>query len=146
MTIAELALSGKKLVSAVPQPWLLIGIVILSSSASFGLGILEGRESGTGSGLSISELATTTPPAGVRTAGSALQAAAAASGAPQPVAAVPSTLPAGGQVVASKSGAKYYLPWCGGAKLIKDANKVWFASREAAEAAGYQPAANCKGL
>ena len=48
--------------------------------------------------------------------------------------------------VASKSGTKYHLPWCSGARRIKEENKVWFATKEEAEAAGYTPAANCKGL
>lgn len=55
-------------------------------------------------------------------------------------------LEAGGQVVASKSGTKYHLPWCSGAKSIKEENKIYFDSIEAARAAGYTPAANCKGL
>ncbi len=48
--------------------------------------------------------------------------------------------------VASKTGTKYHLPWCSGARRIKVENKVWFATKEEAEAAGYTPAANCKGL
>ncbi len=48
-----------------------------------------------------------------------------------------------GTYVASKSGSKYYLPSCGGAERIKDENKVWFATKEEAETAGYTPAANC---
>ncbi len=48
--------------------------------------------------------------------------------------------------VASKTGTKYHLPWCAGAQRIKDENKVWFATKEDAEAAGYTPAANCKGI
>lgn len=51
-----------------------------------------------------------------------------------------------GGVVASKSGTKYHFPWCAGAKSIKEANKVWFASIAEAKAAGYEPASNCKGL
>jgi hypothetical protein len=51
-----------------------------------------------------------------------------------------------GQYVASKSGTKYHLPWCGGAKQIKEENKVWFQTKEEAEWAGYTPAANCKGI
>lgn len=49
-------------------------------------------------------------------------------------------------VVASRGGTKYYLPWCAGADRIRDANKVWFASPEAAEAHGYERASNCDGL
>ena len=48
--------------------------------------------------------------------------------------------------VASKRGTKYHAPWCSGAQRIKDANKIWFASKIEAEKAGYSPAANCKGL
>ncbi len=51
-----------------------------------------------------------------------------------------------GAVVASKTGSKYHFPWCSGASQIAAANKVQFASAEAARAAGYLPASNCKGL
>ncbi len=50
------------------------------------------------------------------------------------------------RVVASKTGKKYYLEWCGAADRITSENKVWFDSPAAAEAAGYTPAANCAGL
>ncbi len=52
----------------------------------------------------------------------------------------------GGAVVGSRSGTVYHLPWCSGAERIKEENKVWFASPEAARAAGYRPAGKCKGL
>jgi hypothetical protein len=48
--------------------------------------------------------------------------------------------------VGSRSGTKYHLLWCPGAKTIKESNKVYFASKEEAERAGYSPAANCKGI
>jgi len=51
-----------------------------------------------------------------------------------------------GAYVASKSGTKYHLPWCGSAKQIKEENKVWFDTKEEAERAGYTPASNCKGI
>ena len=51
-----------------------------------------------------------------------------------------------GAYVASKSGTKYHLPWCGSAKQIKEENKIWFATKEEAEKAGYTPSANCKGI
>ena len=50
------------------------------------------------------------------------------------------------EVVASRSGTKYHLPTCGGAKQIKETNLIRFDSVEMARAAGYTPAANCKGL
>lgn len=52
----------------------------------------------------------------------------------------------GGKVVASRNGTKYHAPWCGGAGRISEKNKIWFKSEEAARAAGYTPAGNCKGL
>ncbi len=54
--------------------------------------------------------------------------------------------PTTGTLVGSKNGTKYHYPWCGGAKRIKEENKVWFASAAVARAAGYTPAANCPGL
>lgn len=52
----------------------------------------------------------------------------------------------GGKIVASKKGSKYHFPWCPGARAMSESNKVWFDSEEAARAAGYTPAGNCKGL
>jgi methylphosphotriester-DNA--protein-cysteine methyltransferase len=46
-------------------------------------------------------------------------------------------------VVGSKTGRRYHLPDCPGAKRIKPANLITFESIEAAKAAGYTPAANC---
>lgn len=57
-----------------------------------------------------------------------------------------SSLPSGEGYVASKSGTKYHLPWCSGAQRIIESNKVWFATKVEAEAAGYSPASNCKGI
>ena len=133
MSIPELAARSKTVLDRIPGPYFLVAIVVLASTAAFGLGYLEGRSQG-GGGVTITELATTTP---------AFMATAAAAEAP---AAATTTIPAGGQVVASKTGTKYYLPWCGTVKLIKDENKVWFADAAAAQAAGYEPASNCKGL
>ncbi|MES2223419.1 MAG: hypothetical protein V4469_00635 [Patescibacteria group bacterium] len=50
------------------------------------------------------------------------------------------------QVVASKTGKRYYLPWCGAAQRIADKNKVYFASALDAEKAGLTKASNCKGM
>jgi hypothetical protein len=49
-----------------------------------------------------------------------------------------------GKYVASLSGTKYHLPGCSGAKNIKPENKIWFATKEEAEIAGFEPAANCQ--
>ena len=51
-----------------------------------------------------------------------------------------------GSIVASKSGTKYYFPWCSGVSRISEANKVWFNSIEEARAKGLTPASGCAGL
>ena len=51
-----------------------------------------------------------------------------------------------GTVFGSRSGTKYYYPWCSGAARIKPENRVWFATIAAAKASGLTPAANCPGL
>jgi len=48
--------------------------------------------------------------------------------------------------VGSKSGTKYHLITCAGAKRIKPENKIYFRTTTEAEAAGYSKAANCPGL
>jgi len=50
------------------------------------------------------------------------------------------------QLVASKSGKKYYYPWCTGVQKIAEKNRIYFASKTEAEARGYTPSATCKGL
>ncbi len=142
MTIADLTDAGKAHLGRIPGAWLIAGIVILSSTASFGLGILEGKGQA-GSNLTIGETPTTTPLGGTTSAYTQPAAAAAAVITPIPVTAPVAT---DGQVVAAKTGSKYYFPWCGTVKLIKEENKVWFPTRAAAEAAGYTAATNCKGM
>lgn len=112
MTIAEAREKCKILIGRVPRDVFIIAILVLASSASFGLGYLAGIDAGQGSGVSI-ELS--------------------------PLVATSSA----GQIVASKTGTKYYLSQCAGANRITDANKVWFTSASAAQAAGYTLAANC---
>ena len=129
MNIAEWPYKGKEALSRVPKDVLLVAILLLSVSAAFGLGYLTGEDTRQGSQLSVSKVPLTGE-----------SAVAEATSSP------PTSMAAGGKYVASKTGTKYYLPWCGGVKTIKDSNKVWFASKTAAEAAGYAPAANCKGI
>lgn len=119
MTIADTREKCKRYLARVPRDVLIISILVLASVLSFWLGLLAGQDVGQGRDT-VSE-------------------------APLLDAAVATTSTAGG-VVASKNGTKYYLPGCAGASRISDANKVWFASAAAAEAQGYAPAANCKGL
>ena len=56
------------------------------------------------------------------------------------------TIKTDGPVIGSKSGKKYYFPWCGTVKRIKPENQVHFPSIAAAKAAGFTPGGNCKGL
>ena len=45
--------------------------------------------------------------------------------------------------MASINGKVYYPVNCEAAKRIKEENRIWFASKEEAEADGYTPAQNC---
>jgi len=139
MTIAGVGERCKTLVATVPRDVLILAILVLSASASFGLGYLTGRDQAVGKGgMTIEVIQPNLPPEPATTGAGAgpLSAQSSYEGAPQGSAAY----------VASKNGTKYYLPNCSGAKRISEANKVWFASPAAAVAAGYAPAANCKGL
>jgi hypothetical protein len=51
-----------------------------------------------------------------------------------------------GEVIGSKTGKKYYFPWCGTAKRIKPENQIHFTTVEEAKNAGYTAGGNCKGL
>ncbi len=120
MTIAEAREKCKKHfaeMKAVPQDVLLILILLLASLLSFWLGYMAGKDVGQ-----------------------------AGQGSVVTVDASPLVASTTGQLVASKNGTKYYLPWCAGVDRISDANKVWFNSVESAKAKGYSPASNCKGL
>lgn len=98
--------------------WGIVALVLLVGLASFGLGRLSALEE-------------------ARPAVSVSQAVAAAGAV---------NMQAGGQVVASRKGSAYHYPWCSGASSIAPQNKMWFASPEVAQSAGYRPAKNCKGL
>jgi hypothetical protein len=132
MSIPEHVGEGKRRGGRIPSDLLVILILVLCCSAAFGLGILTGKEMGQGGEdkkLWIEELSKE---------GRVLPAAAAVS----TEVAAPTT----GTYVASKSGTKYHLPDCSGAKRIKEENKVWFETKEQAAAAGYTPASNCPGI
>lgn len=119
MTIAETREKCKSFIARVPRDVLIVAVLVLASSLSFGLGYLTGEDAGQVSRISLENA---------------------------PLSSSSVTTAAVGQVVASKNGTKYYLPTCAGASRISDANKVWFASVSAAQKAGYSPAANCTGI
>lgn len=111
------------------EPFLIPAVVALVGLACFGLGRLSVSQAGDPR-LVIN--------------GAMVPQAAAVGAAGNP--ASPKVTQGEGAYVASKNGSKYYLPTCGGANRIKEENKVWFDSAAAAEAAGFEPAANCPGL
>jgi hypothetical protein len=48
-----------------------------------------------------------------------------------------------GNFLASINGKAYYPKDCAAANRIKEENKIWFDTKEEAEAQGYKPAQNC---
>lgn len=129
--IAGLVRRSKQALARVPEGALVASTVVLASLGSFGLGHLSGRAVGEKGEIQILERQVVEATLGTVSS-----------------AEVPSAVPvaSGGQYVASKTGKSYHLPWCSGAKLIKEENKIWFATKEAAEAKGYTPAGNCPGI
>lgn len=123
MTIADAREKCKGFLAKIPPDMLILGVLVLTSSASFGLGYLTCLDAGAGVPVSIvtEALSQSIGDASTTTATSAA-----------------------GRVVASKNGTKYYPAGCAGANRISPANKVWFASAAAATNAGYALAANCK--
>lgn len=130
--IAGLKTKGKTALSRLSPDWIIVGIILLSATGAFGLGYLAGRDAGEKSELKVLE-----QDLEARTLG---EVRGVEDTAPEP------EMAQGGQYVASKTGKSYHLPWCSGAKLIKEENKVWFATKEEAEARGYKPAGNCPGI
>ena len=114
-------------------------IIVLVALASFGLGRLSARGSAT-SGLKVIY------PEGMKAEVMQGSVAAAISKTSKGASTNASSTVGSEQVVASKSGTKYHYPWCAGAKSIREENKIYFANPAEARAAGYEPAANCKGL
>ena len=115
-------------------------LLVLVGLVAFGLG----RQS-------VAQIAATTPPVQVFPGVAAVQVAkdpevVVTNVAEASLVAVPDTTATNIAVVASRSGSKYHLPDCPGAKQIKEANVITFASIELAKAAGYEPAKNCPGL
>lgn len=153
MSIKEILKKCKSFFSLVDNKDIFIVlIIILSSLASFGLGRLSKIEE------SRSPIIIENTPIknGASSPGPKInllqEASIIKAGLPVvaqtglPAASYDSAAQAGGNYVASKNGTKYYFPWCGAAQKISEKNKISFASKEEAEKAGYEPAANCKGL
>lgn len=133
----------------IPEGALVAAVVLLSSTASFGLGYIVGREGEGSEPVRIEQGAAAA--AGALTA-SVSAAPLTAKETPVAPAKAKKQEPVGtateatGKYVASKKGTKYHLPTCSGAKAMSSENKIWFYTKEEAEATGFTPAANCKGL
>lgn len=139
MTIAEEKDQSKPYFKQIPADVLILAIILLTGTLGFGLGVLAGKDMGKEErkdGFWIEQL----PQGVVEGGGGPAAALSAVSKEPEPIA------PTAKVYMASKNGSKYYLPTCGSAKRIKEENKVWFGTKAEAEAAGYEPAANCPGL
>ena len=114
----------------------LAALVFLVSIASFGLGRLSAI-------WPASESITIEEP-GATGFAAAARPIEQLSPAPSPASI---TAPTGSRnFVASQKGSSYHLPNCPGAKQIKEENRVWFETVDAARAAGYRPAGNCPGV
>lgn len=139
MSIAGIWEKLKGYAARIPDGMVTIAIVVLAATGSFGLGYLSGTENGEGE-IQIEQRPTKEVlPAAAAAAGTHGISSSDTDSAPPPIA-------AGGQYVASKKGSKYHFPWCPGAKAMSEENKIYFANKEEAEAAGYTPASNCKGI
>jgi hypothetical protein len=126
---------------SISRDWVLGAIIALTASLFFGLGLVAAKENpAPGDSLWIEQL----PPEEQGRAVATTSAEMLPSGGGPAAAAA--TIPVTGTYMASKSGSKYYLPSCSGAKRIKEENEVWFKTKEEAEKAGYGPAAGCKGI
>ena len=104
--------------AGVPRDVYIVGVLVLASLFSFGLGYLAGLDAGSVTTLSITETS--------------------------PISASTDEQVSSEKVVASKNGTKYYFPECAGASRISKENQVWFANNLAAISAGYTLATNCK--
>jgi hypothetical protein len=141
MTIADPEVHGKPYFKRIPPDLLVLLVLLLSSSLAFGLGILAGKDMAKTQGRDgfwIEQLPETLKAGGGPAA--VIQTLPTAVAPPEP------SVPEPQVYMASKNGTKYYLPTCGTAKRIKEENRVWFATKDEAEAAGYSAAANCPGL
>lgn len=111
---------------------LTVAIVILVGFGSFGLGRLsKGSEA---AGIKILPGETSEFPIKAESQpANALSAVIPKSNSPQ-----------GKNFFASSRGKKYYSPGCSAGKTIKQENRIYFATEEEAEKAGYELSSSCK--
>jgi hypothetical protein len=120
------------------SPMILVILALLTGVGGFGLGkITSLTESKTP--VRIEGVTSTNTPT-IEKEGSAKAEARSEVGSSEPVSM------SSGQFVASKNGKKYFTVTCSGAKTIKEENRIYFASQEAAKSAGYEASVTCKDL
>ncbi len=134
-------------IKAEHKVWWLILVIVLIGTLGFGLGRFSGLR-GAKEPISIvyPDLATSTANLNNNIETDDVKSDTPKKGSGVETATVIPVVQTSGQYVASRVGTKYHYPWCGSAKQIKEENKIWFATRAEAEAAGYTPAGNCPGL
>ncbi|MBI5004743.1 MAG: hypothetical protein HZC04_00975 [Candidatus Lloydbacteria bacterium] len=143
MSIKDIADKCKSVVRALERKDIFtVLLIVLVSSASFGLGRLSGLEEKR-TPIRIEQSAAAIS-AVAQKEGMAPEAKKGTAGLSESLSGASAVQ--AGSFVASKNGTTYHFPWCSGALRIKDENKIWFDTKEAAERAGYHPAGNCKGL
>lgn len=138
-------------ISGISRDWVILGCLGLTATLAFGSGLYVARQNQPSKDpLWIEQLPPEELPGSISSSTKGAVTTSSVAGKEStktaPPAAAAAALPQSGNYIASKTGSKYYLPTCAAAKRIKDENKRWFATKQEAEAAGYQPAANCKGL
>ena len=120
-----------------------ISIIILVGLGSFGLGRLSKEASKPG--ITVTEY-------NLANVGSALASASTESVKNPTNPAVTTSKPAqktnttktAKNYFGSSRGSKYYSIGCTGGKTLKEENKIWFATKEEAEKAGYELSSTCK--
>lgn len=115
-------------------------LLICIALAAFGLGRLSGLTQVSTSNIASAGIERFDAHPKIETVSTETESTESQDGASEPAVSSAKTY------VASKNGTKYHLPWCSGAQRMKEENKVWFETKEEAEAQGYAPAANCKGI
>ncbi len=123
---------------------LIVSVVVLSATASLGLGILAGEEvwgqgSG-GAGLVISSTPLTHPKSSDLSANALSTLSSVGS------TVTSSSIPSGGEVVGNTSTREYYLPWCKQVGKIASSSVKWFASESEATSSGYTAGKACAGI
>lgn len=113
---------------------LVVLVVILVGLASFGLGRLSKEGSG-GGGLRIEYQ---------DQAGNALSGASALAGIRSLEKTASNETTSAGKFFASTRGKKYYPANCSAGKSLKPENRIYFDTREEAEAKGYELSSSCR--